>query len=100
MNWKVSRQADVDILAIYLEGLRQFGREQADRYHDGLETMFGLLAQFPRAAHERDQTDPPVRIHPYRSHVIIYRIVGDGILVIRIRHGHEDWTGYPSSGAD
>jgi toxin ParE1/3/4 len=95
MTWRLSRKADLDVLSIYLEGARQFGPAQADRYHNGLEALFDLLAQFPRAAHERDQTEPPVRIHPYRSHVIVYRVLDDDILIIRVRHGREDWAGDP-----
>ncbi len=31
------------------------------------------------------------RIHPYKSHIIIYRLDGQDILVQRVRHALEDW---------
>jgi toxin ParE1/3/4 len=33
-----------------------------------------------------------VRIHPHRAHIIIYQDMGADILIIRIRHGREDWA--------
>jgi toxin ParE1/3/4 len=50
-----------------------------------------FLSRFPRAARLRDEVDPPVRAYPYRSHLIVYDIDGDAIVILRIRHGREDW---------
>ena len=91
MGYRLSRKAGEDIVHAYLEGARQFGPHQAEAYHAGLEQMFAILAAHPRLARERDEITPPVRIHPYQSHIIIYVIEGDGILILRVRHGHEDW---------
>lgn len=34
-----------------------------------------------------------MRIHPFKAHLVVYRIEEDGdILIVRVRHGHEDWT--------
>lgn len=84
--------AEDDIRAIYRNGYLEFGRELADRYHDGLETVFDFLAQYPRAARLREEIDPPVRAHPYKSHMIIYEVGDDErVTILRVRHGHEDW---------
>jgi toxin ParE1/3/4 len=50
------------------------------------------LADNPEMAPERPELSPPARVHPCGSHVIIY-IVGlnDDVLVVRVRHGREDW---------
>jgi len=70
-----------------------FGVEQAQRYHSDLFTLLHLIADNPRIAGDRDEICPPVRIHSFKSHIIVYRIdEGDAIFVIRIRHGHEDWA--------
>ncbi|CAN5661823.1 hypothetical protein BH10PSE14_BH10PSE14_35550 [soil metagenome] len=84
--------AEDDIRAIYRNGFVEFGREQADRYHDGLDAVFDFLARYPRAARLREEIDPAVRAHPYKAHLIVYEL-GDGDLVtiLRVRHGHEDW---------
>ena len=35
---------------------------------------------------------PPVRVHRYQSHLIIYEIAEDDmVLILRVRHGREDW---------
>ncbi|WP_417496630.1 type II toxin-antitoxin system RelE/ParE family toxin [Maricaulis sp.] len=49
-----------------------------------------------RAARERVEIAPPVRCHPHGSHLIIYVIdADDDVLVLRIRHAHENWAGDP-----
>ena len=44
------------------------------------------------AAHERSEIEPPVRIHPVGSHLVVYQVDAHGdVFVIRVRHAHEDW---------
>ncbi|WP_240621394.1 type II toxin-antitoxin system RelE/ParE family toxin [Caulobacter zeae] len=95
MAYRLSRRARDDLVDIYIEGVRAFGRQQAERYHAGLEEVFGLLEAFPRAAPERSEITPPVRIHPYKSHVIVYVVDGSDVRVLRIRHAQEDWSADP-----
>jgi toxin ParE1/3/4 len=91
-GYRLTRAAADDIAAIFVEGLTLFGLDQADRYHDGLERAFGFLANYPRAARARQEINPPVRAYPYKSHIIVYEVVEDGIvLILRVRHGREDW---------
>jgi toxin ParE1/3/4 len=93
MSFKLSVEAEEDIIAIAEHGVRGFGAGQAKRYHDELFALFDLIAVNPRIARERDEIDPPARIHPFKAHPIVYRIEDDEtIFVIRIRHGHEDWA--------
>ncbi|MBB3979877.1 toxin ParE1/3/4 [Rhizobium azooxidifex] len=94
MSFKVSVEAEEDIIAIAEQGVRMFGAGQAKRYHDELFAVFDLIAVNPRIARERNEIDPPIRIHPFKAHLIVYRIEDDEtIFVIRICHGHEDWAG-------
>ncbi|MCC7267747.1 MAG: type II toxin-antitoxin system RelE/ParE family toxin [Caulobacteraceae bacterium] len=92
MAYRLSRRADEDVVAIYVEGVREFGADQAETYYAGLVETFLFLAEFPKAARERTETRPPVRIHPYRSHIVVYVIEGDDIWILRVRHGREDWS--------
>ena len=93
MAYRLTREAAEDIIEIYIYGAEQFGARQADSYHSLLENTFDFLARHPLAARRRLELSPPVRIHPVQAHLVIYRIEDDGsILVIRVRHGHEDWA--------
>ena len=91
LSYRLTRAATDDLLTIYLAGLELFGVAQADRYHDGLERMFAFLAETPRAARLREELNPPVRAHPFKAHIIVYDETDDGILILRVRHGREDW---------
>jgi len=75
-----------------LEGLTSFGLVQADKYHSGLSATFEFLAEYPRAARLREEISPPVRAYPYKSHLVIYELEGnDAVVILRVRHGREDW---------
>ncbi len=92
-GYRISRAAADDLVGIYLEGLTLFGEAQADRYHEGMEAAFLFLAQYPRAVRLRDEIEPPVRAYPYKSHLIVYELSDDDmVMVLRVRHGHEDWA--------
>lgn len=91
-SYRRSKAADDDIAAIAEYTIEAFGVEQAISYRNGLIEAFKFPAEFPRAARERLEIDPPVRAHPYKSHIVIYVIEGDDVLILGIRHGREDWT--------
>jgi toxin ParE1/3/4 len=92
MRYRLTREAEEDIIGIAETSLRLFGQIQARRYHNELFDLIDLIAAIPRMARERLELTPPVRVQPFRQHLIVYRIEEDGgVLVIRVRHAHEDW---------
>lgn len=91
MSYRLTVRAEYEFDQIYLRGVRDFGTDTAERYAEGLLRIFRLLSDFPAVARERDEVSPPVRVHPFRSHLVIYRIDDEGVLIIRLAHGHEDW---------
>lgn len=92
MPFNLSIEAEEDIVSIAEQGIRSFGALVAKRYHDELFSVIEVIAANPRMARERHEISPPVRIYPFKAHLVVYRIDDDGsIFVIRIRHGHEDW---------
>jgi toxin ParE1/3/4 len=94
--YKLSVKAEEDILRVYRESFLLFGAEQTDNYFAGLERVFEFLSDTPEAAKELVEIWPPVRIHPYRSHIIVYLIVGNGdVLILRVRHERENWMADP-----
>ena len=41
-------------------------------------------------AGERPVLGDDIRVHPYAAHLIIYRILDDGIQIVRVPHGRQD----------
>lgn len=92
MGYRLSRAAEDDIIALYLDGVRQFGAAQADRYLTELERAFDFLSAHPFAARERTEITPPIRCHAHGAHIVIYLVIPRAnVLILRIRHGREDW---------
>ncbi|WP_214000612.1 type II toxin-antitoxin system RelE/ParE family toxin [Arsukibacterium sp.] len=92
MTYLLSKQAEEDIIDIYVTGAELFGLIQAKHYHQQLTTIFQFLSDNPKAAPVREEIIPQVRIHPFGSHIIIYQLDADNnVFVIRVRHAHEDW---------
>ncbi len=98
MPYLLSRAADDDIAAIALYTIDNFGIEQAVAYRDGLIQTLEFLAEHPQAARERMEIRQRSRVFRYKSHLIVYRIKGDGIFIQRIRHGREDWLSDDDAG--
>jgi len=55
-----------------------------------------LLAANPLMGRLRTELRRPVRLHRFRSHVIVYLDENTGILVLRVLHGRQDWLGLPT----
>ncbi len=91
MNYRLTDEATNDLDHLYFEGCRIFGVQQADRYSMELDGLFEMIASNPKIARERIEIDPVVRAHPHKSHMIIYRIEGDAVVILGVRHAHEDW---------
>jgi toxin ParE1/3/4 len=92
--YRLTNAAAEDVAAIFVRGAAEFGLAQAEKYHSGLERIFAFLAANPRAARERGEFSPPVRLHPFGVHIVVYRIVGEDILVVRVLHGRQDWENW------
>ncbi len=92
-SYRLTKKAEDDVIRIYAEGGHMFGGDQAARYHAELERVFQLLAENPKISRERREIVPPVRIYPHKAHIIVYLIDETGVLIVRVRHGHENWAG-------
>ena len=71
MKYVLTRQAEEDLIEIYLYGLEVFGPLQAVKYHGSLEKTFNRIAEnpemFPLASHIRKG----YRYCVHTSHIII-----------------------------
>ncbi|MGQ0565302.1 MAG: type II toxin-antitoxin system RelE/ParE family toxin [Gemmobacter sp.] len=85
-------QAEDDLVGIWQYSMREWSETQAERYLAGLDDVFALLAAQPEIARLRRDTAPPVRTHPYRSHVVIFTADETGLQVIRVVHARSNWS--------
>lgn len=85
-EYRLSRQAEADLLAIYEFTEGKFGQYQADAYHAGFERTFGLLADFPRMGASADELAGGFRRFRFQSHYIFYSEATGYILIRAIIH--------------
>ena len=90
-DYRLSPAAQLDLESIWDFTAQTWSPNQADSYLRGLADKLTLLCENPLIAREHTEIDPPVRLHPYRSHVIIYRVEADHLAVIRIAHMRQRW---------
>lgn len=98
MSYRLSKQAQADLISIFVSGVRDFGVVQAEAYQDRIDRTIELIANNPNIARERREINPPVRIHPVKAHVIVY-VIDDsrGVHILRVRHSRENWPASPIS---
>ncbi len=78
------------LIEIYRYGTLNYGQEQAELYVHGIKDKCQLVADTPELCRERKEFKPPVRIYNYKSHLIIYLLKEEFILVVRILHARMD----------
>lgn len=93
-HWTIRPAAQADLARIWRDGAESWDEARADHYVDGLFALFDLLARFPELAREPTELTPPVRIHPYGAHLIVYRAVGQGVEIVRVLHARQNLTAF------
>lgn len=82
--------AEEDLVGIWLYTYLEWGEQQADKYLDDFDTAITLLADQPLLCREREEFNPPVRIHHHAHHLVVYQTTNNGISVIRVLHENMD----------
>lgn len=90
MPYKLTPEAENDLIEIYVFGFQNFGETQAEKYFSDFEDCFQLISKTPLICRERTEFSPPVRIHHHGRHLVIYLIQDDQILIVRILHDSMD----------
>jgi toxin ParE1/3/4 len=89
-RYHLSRKADADIEQIARTSLRLWGLVRAEIYVLGLHDAFERLSAFPELGRDASEIRPGVLRFESTSHVILYRIEDDGILILRVLHARMD----------
>lgn len=85
-GYRLTRQADRKLAAIYKYTLDNFDEAQADAYFLALEKAFELLAERPHLGRKFYE----YRRFEHHAHVIFYRPRRGGVLIVEIFHRRED----------
>lgn len=86
---RTTRQAEIDLLNIWLYIARD-DPAAADRLFDRLERRRADLARHPRLGSRRPDIAAEARCLVEGSYLILYRIVGGGVEIVRVVHGARD----------
>lgn len=89
---KLTEEADRDLIDIYLDGIRNYGLQQAERYSETLVKKMNLVAENPSFGNDYSDVRPTLMRYESVSHAIYYQPLEMGILVLRILHGRMDPT--------
>ncbi len=90
-GWRLTPAAERDLTEIWDHSARTWSVDQAEAYLRGLSQLFDTLASQPEMARERTEFRPPVRLHPHRSHLVVYRIAEGHIAILRVLHARRNW---------
>lgn len=85
-GYRLSKLARLDLIEIADYTVDIWGLEQANRYIDGLEKCFQLLAGNPGIGRACDRIRRGYRRIEQEKHVIVYREDEDCIFISRIQH--------------
>jgi toxin ParE1/3/4 len=97
MLYKITSEADSDIIGVYMYGFQNFGETQAEKYFSELKDCFQFLSENPLVCRERTEFNPSVRIHHHGRHLVVYLIQDDRILIVRVLHQSMDILRHLSS---
>ena len=87
---ELTRDAERDLIDIYLYGIEQFGRAQAERYAIALNLRIDFIAENPGMGSDYSAVREDLRRYEHVSHAVYFRPTLSGILVLRILHGAMD----------
>jgi len=92
--YRLSKEADHDLDAIFDYTEMEFGFDQAITYLSDLDIVFESLIKNPEIGRKRDELRFGLYSIVEQEHTIFYRIIDDYIRIVRVLHGHKDIPRY------
>lgn len=90
-SYRLAPRALDDLEEIWRYTAETWSVTLADRYADDLTRVFETIAALPTLARERTEFEPPVHIHVHESHLIVYVLTDDNVVILRLLGGRQDW---------
>ena len=87
---ELTKDAERDLIDIYLYGIEQFGQAQAERYAIALTSRIDFIAANPSMGSDYSAVREGLRRYEHVAHAVYFRPTPSGILVfarIARRHG-------------
>jgi len=85
-----SREADEDLLQIWLYLASKTSDAVADNQVSKIEQASGRLQDGPKSGRSRDSIVPGMRSVVVAPWVMFYRLFDDHVQIVRVLHGHRD----------
>ena len=76
---------------------KEWGKEQAVDYVNGLKRQAKKLAESPDIGKKRDNMANGVLSFPYVSHILFYIVESHGITIVRVLHKSQNLTTHLAS---
>jgi toxin ParE1/3/4 len=83
---RLANSAQLDLLDIWLYESAK-STETADRQIDEITALYENLRDFPEMGRSRDELFPGYRSFPKGQFLIFYRLIPEGIEIVRVLHG-------------
>jgi toxin ParE1/3/4 len=84
-----SALARADLIQIWVE-IALDNQAAADRVYDRLEARVNILERFPEAGMARPDIAKDARVLVESPYIILYRLVSEGVQIVRVLHGARD----------
>ncbi|MCM2474922.1 type II toxin-antitoxin system RelE/ParE family toxin [Rhizobium sp. CG5] len=85
-HYRITPLANRDIEEIGRYTAKLWGRKKRNIYLRALSARFLWLSHHPRAGMERSEFATQVYSYPEGSHVIFYRMIAEGVEILRVLH--------------
>ena len=92
MRLRLSFRARADLVHIFDYGRKEFGELIASNYLRKIQHILSLIEHQPQMAPLHPELGEAMRLHPVGSHVVVYEIEDQQIVVIRILRGEQNWS--------
>ncbi|MFT4927677.1 MAG: toxin ParE1/3/4 [Phenylobacterium sp.] len=88
--YKVSIEAQADLLEIAYYTKQQWGVTQKNNYLKAIRSMFDRITANPQLGRERKDLAKGLRSMPAKDHIIFYLPKSENVYIVRILHRRRD----------